>query len=61
MVYAADEHDKIHAGMIWLDAAGVVGVFCLFAGLLMRKVASGPLVPLHDPRIAEALHHRNYV
>lgn len=61
MVYAADEHDKIHAGMIWLDAAGAIGVFCIFAGLLARKVASGPLVPLHDPRIAEALHHRNYV
>ena len=33
----------------------------LFIGLYVRKVVSGPLIPLKDPRLPEALHHKNYV
>lgn len=49
------------AGGLWIDAAGIIGVVALYAGLLARKVGSGPLVPLHDPRLAQALKHKNYV
>lgn len=61
MVYASDAHDRVHPGMIWLDAAGIGSVMLIFAGLLARRVASGPLVPLRDPRLKEALRHANYV
>lgn len=61
MVYALDASDKIHLERIWLDAAAIIGVYGIFLGLLVRKVNSGPLIPLRDPRLPEALHHRNYV
>lgn len=44
-----------------VDLVAIAGVIALFAGFLMKQVARGPLVPLHDPRLPEALHHRNYV
>jgi hypothetical protein len=53
--------DPIRIQHIWLDIAGVVGVAGVFFGLLIRKVYSGPLIPTRDPRLPEALHHRNYV
>lgn len=49
------------AGWLWLDVAGVAGVWALFAGVYVRRIAGGPLIPLRDPRLDEALHHRNYV
>jgi hypothetical protein len=60
MVYAGTE-DTVRVGMLWLDVIGILSVVLIFAGLLARKVASGPLVPLHDPRVDEALHHANWV
>lgn len=45
----------------WIDSAGIGGVLCLYAGMLIRQIASGPLVPLNDPRMGEALKHKNYV
>ncbi|MFM9996130.1 MAG: hypothetical protein ACKVU4_10050 [Phycisphaerales bacterium] len=60
MVYAG-QPDSVRLGSIWLDVAGIGGVMLMFAGLLARRVASGPLVPLRDPRLGEALHHANYV
>ncbi len=61
----------VHAGMDpasvpgmaswWVDAAAIVGVFGVFGGLLVRRIASGPLIPLKDPRQHEALAHRNYI
>jgi hypothetical protein len=53
--------DPIRIPLIWIDLAGILGVLALFAGLIFWKTASGPLVPTRDPRLAEALHHRNYV
>ncbi|TVQ30665.1 MAG: quinol:cytochrome C oxidoreductase [Phycisphaeraceae bacterium] len=44
-----------------LDVAAALGPVSLFLGLLVRKIASGPLVPLHDPRMDESLHHKNYI
>lgn len=62
MVYIADwaAFDPGPAGW-WLDIAAGVGVFALFAGVLVRKIASGPLVGTKDPYIGEALKHKNYV
>lgn len=45
----------------WVDFPGVVGPILIFLGMYVRRVSSGPLVPLHDPRLGEALHHRNNV
>ena len=45
----------------WVDIPGVLGPMLIFFGFMVRKVASGPLIPLHDPRLDEALHHKNYV
>lgn len=46
---------------MWIDVAAVAGVCCLWAGVLVRRIASGPLIPLKDPRLTEALEHCNYV
>ena len=60
-VYATDPADKIHIGGLWLDVVGILGPVCLFAGLLVRQIGRGPLIPIHDPRLNEAIEHRNYV
>jgi hypothetical protein len=60
MVYPL-EADPVKFEKVWLDVLGIAGVIALFFGLLARQVASGPLIPLRDPRLPEALHHRNYV
>jgi len=33
----------------------------VFVGLLIRKIGSGPLIPMQDPRLPEALGHKNYI
>jgi hypothetical protein len=48
-------------GLSWVDLTGLLGPVCLFAAFYSRKIASGPLVPLKDPRLPEALEHKNYV
>jgi len=48
-------------GFSWLDVVGILGPVLIFGGLLVRKIVSQPLVPLHDPRTTEALSHKNYV
>ena len=45
----------------WIDAVGIGGPVLLMAGLLVARVVSGPLVAKNDPRLGEALHHKNYV
>jgi hypothetical protein len=52
---------KGSVGPVWVDLPGVLGPVLIMLGLYVRKVASGPLVPLKDPRLDEALHHKNYV
>jgi hypothetical protein len=44
-----------------IDVLGMLGPVCVFLGLAARKAASGPLVPLRDPRLSEALAHKNHV
>lgn len=60
-VYATDPTDKIKLGLLWIDIAGAVGPLALFLGLIIHKVRSGPLIPTHDPRLPEAIAHKNYV
>ncbi len=52
---------KGSTGAHWIDFVGVAGPVLLFLGLTVRKVASGPLVPLRDPRMHEAIEHKNFV
>jgi hypothetical protein len=48
-------------GLSWVDLAGLLGPLALFFGLLLKKVGQGPLIPIKDPRLTEALEHKNYV
>ena len=48
-------------GPTWIDPLGVLGPFLILVGLIVRKVGSGPLIPLKDPRLPEAFKHKNYV
>ncbi|MBC7835216.1 MAG: hypothetical protein H7Y88_08975 [Phycisphaerales bacterium] len=52
---------KMGLDLWWIDLGGVLGPILLYAGALLRKAASGPLIPLKDPRLAEALAHKNYI
>lgn len=62
MVYANVPTAQTPSGItIWLDVVAITGVFAIYAALLIRKVASGVLIPLNDPRQDEALAHTNYV
>lgn len=61
MVYAGEPGGKIGLSGLWVDLAAVAGCFGIYLGILWRRIASGPLVPLNDPRMSESLHHRNYV
>lgn len=44
-----------------LDAVAIAGPVLIFLGVMVRKIGSGPLIPLKDPRLPEALAHKNYV
>lgn len=46
---------------IGLDLLGIFGVLAMYFGLVALKVASGPLLPLKDPMLHEAMKHKNYV
>ncbi|MBK8980572.1 MAG: hypothetical protein IPM29_32110 [Planctomycetes bacterium] len=50
-----------HHGMSlsWLDATTMVGMVALFLGLTVRNIASTPLIPERDPRLAESLRFHN--
>lgn len=45
----------------WLDCVAVIGVLAVFASFLIRSIASGPLVPMKDPRLLKSMTHTNYV
>jgi hypothetical protein len=59
-VYAKDAN-PVHLELLWVDLAGILGVVLLFFGLVFRKVGSGVLIPTRDPRLPEAIGHKNYV
>jgi hypothetical protein len=57
-----EAHGSLHPlSNWWIDLGGWLGPVCLYLGVLARRVARNPLIPLRDPRLHEALHHRNYV
>lgn len=49
------------AGPSWVDPIGLVGPMLVLIGMVIRRVAVGPLIPLKDPRLGEGLNHKNYV
>lgn len=59
-LYAQDA-DRVRLGLLWIDVAAIGGVVLVYFGLLWRKVAGGVLIPTRDPRLPEALVHKNYV
>ena len=59
--HLAEGHAPLGMKALWLDLAGIVGPFGLFAAVVIRNVFTGPLIPINDPRLPGALHHKNYV
>lgn len=51
----------VETSTLWIDLTGILGPVLVFVGFFILKIASGPLMPLRDPRQDEALHHKNYV
>lgn len=47
--------------VVLVDVLAIVGVLAIFAGFLVRRVASGVLVAVGDPHLDEALEHRNWI
>ncbi len=45
----------------WIDFAGILGPVFLFLGLLLWRVGRSPLIPIQDPKLHEAIDHKNYV
>jgi hypothetical protein len=48
-------------GFHWVDITGAIGPVALMLGLLVWRMGKGPFIPLRDPRLHEALNHKNYV
>lgn len=46
---------------LWLTICGLLGVFGVFGFFLTRRIASSPLTATKDPRLPQALGHKNYV
>lgn len=45
----------------WSDATGILGPILVMIGVVAGRVVANPLVPMNDPRLGEALGHKNYV
>lgn len=45
----------------WVDLTGLIGPVAVLMGLVVLKMGRGNLIPVNDPRLPEALRHRNYV
>ena len=58
-VYALAEPATM--GLSWVDLAGVLGPLGIWLGLFIRRIGSVPLVPLKEPKLLEAVGHKNYV
>lgn len=59
--YVRPEAGEVGPSTAWIDVCGAFGPVLVFLGLLVRKVAAGPLIAMKDPRLDEALHHKNFV
>ncbi len=45
----------------WIDPIAVAGPILIFLGALVRRINAAPLIPIHDPRLDEAIRHKNYI
>ena len=45
----------------WVDVAGIGGVIALYTGVLLWRLTKAPLVNRMEPRMPEALKHKNYI
>ncbi len=50
-------HHGLH--LTWLDFTAWFGVFGIAASFALRNIASSPVIPERDPRLAESLHFHN--
>jgi len=48
-------------GLGWVDFTGVLGPVLLFTAGLIFMIRRSPLIATKDPRLVEALNHKNYV
>ncbi|MFN7431284.1 MAG: hypothetical protein ACK5TP_11995, partial [bacterium] len=48
-------------GLAWVDFTGIIGPIAIFAAGIIFMVRRSPLIPINDPRLSEALNHKNYV
>ncbi len=62
VVHAVDNYWNVeptfhthHIYFSWLDAAAPIALGGIWVSLFLRQAARQPLVPLHDPRLVEAL------
>lgn len=58
---AIGDHGEPVSGSFLVDALAILGIMALFAGYLIQKIPQHPLVAMNDPRMPEALGHKNYV
>lgn len=57
----AGETELVGLSSWWAIAASVLGFLGLFGFALVRRIVSVPLTATKDPRLPQALHHKNYV
>lgn len=48
-------------GFDWVDATGILGPLLLLAAAIVWRIGAVPLIPINDPRLLEAAHHKNYM
>lgn len=46
---------------LWIDLCAVFGMLGLLGFLMCRRAGSLALIPLRDPRLPEAIQHKNYI
>jgi hypothetical protein len=44
-------------GLSWMDFAAPVGIGGIWLAYFLIQLAKRPLMPIHDPHLAEALEH----
>lgn len=55
------EHPVTLTQGLWVDIAGIGGVIALYTGILLWRLTKAPLVNRMEPRMPEALGHKNYI
>jgi hypothetical protein len=55
----AEGYEPVFFGLI--DVVAMLGPVLVFAGLFVLRLASAPVAPVNDPRLDEAIVHKNYI